>query len=512
MVDRLPFRGAMLLVFALTMFPARGSAAEVLCDPAHEDCRAKLLALIQNERSGIDVAMWFMEDQGMADAIIARFKAGVPVRAIVDPRRNSLTPMNGVILDMFQSAGVPMRSKISTGILHWKFMVFNGQNTVQFSAANYSDYYFKPATPYLDYTDEGIYFCDDPALVDTFRRRFDDTWIDTAGFANYANIGGTLVRTYPLHAVDATMNFVPAEDFAKRSIPRYDAETRAIDVIMYKITEPSHADGMIRAVKRGVPVRLITEPDLYRNTSNVWQAYNVDRMYAAGVQVRDRAHAGFLHEKTTLLHSQGLTVFGSSNWTIDSNRVQYEHNYFTNKAWFFTWFQDNFDRKWGNLTGNAETKTFVPLPPDAPVYAAPANGATGVATGTTVSVSWKPGPWAHRADVYFGTSSTPPLVAANVSVSPNTTKNYALPALSASTTYYWKIVSKTMAGMTAAGPVSSFTTSGSTPPPPRRPRRETSCCTRPRPRSPAAHGRRWRTARLRADTASGTRMPAPRRS
>ena len=47
------------------------------------------------------------------------------------------------------------------------------------------------------------------------------------------------------------MSFVPAENFATRSVPFYDAETQRIDTIMYKITEPQHADGLIRAASVG---------------------------------------------------------------------------------------------------------------------------------------------------------------------------------------------------------------------------------------------------------------------
>ena len=460
----------LLVAAALVLLASRTAAAsDTLCDPGFQDCRTPLFRLIQNEQVGIDLAMIFMEDEELAQAIIARFKAGVRVRALVEPRRTAITPQNGVILDMFRAAGIPMRNRNGGGMLHWKFMNFAGQNQVQFSAANYSDYYFKPATPYLDYTDEAIYFGNDPGLVNSFRTKFDDTWINTTAFVNYANISGTLTREYPVYPIDPELNFVPFENFLKRSVPLYDAEKSGIDVIMYKITEPGHADAMIRAFKRGVPVRIITEPDLYRKTSNVWQAYNVDRMYAAGISIRDRAHAGFLHEKATLLQGQQLTIFGSSNWSLESNSSQYEHNYFTAKDNFFAWFQDNFERKWTNRTGNAETKPFTPLAPDAPIYTAPANGATGVTTASTVYLSWKPGLWAHRADVYFGTSASPPLIATGINVSPSSTKSYALPALAAGTTYYWRIVSKTMAGKEAAGPLYSFTTAGTgseDPPPP----------------------------------------------
>ena len=93
--------------------------------------------------------------------------------------------------------------------------------------------------------------------------------------------------------------------------------------------------------------------------------------------------------------------------------------------------------------------------PDKPVYVAPLNAAWGQ-TPTGV-LTWKPGPGAHRADVYLGSSSTPPLYLKNVSVTPNSTKKLTV-TLPTAGTYYWKIVSKTMAGKTATGPIWSFGT------------------------------------------------------
>ncbi len=431
--------------------------AERLCDTSFQDCRAPLLTLINNERARIDVSFNMMEDAVIADALIRSFKAGVPVRVLADPRRNSVSAQNAAVLQKLAAAGIPMRGKTVGSSFHWKFMLFAGQETLEFGASNFCDYYLIPVTPYLNYTDEAVYFTDDPSLVDSFKTRMDDAWVNTSLFTNYANISGPLLREYGTFAIDPDLLFVPWQNFATRAVPRYDAETSAIDVIMYKITESSHADAMIRAVKRGVPVRLIVESGLYRSKSNVWQAYQVDRLYAAGVKIRDRAHQGFTHQKTVLLYSQGMTIFGSSNWTSESNKSQYEHNIFSTQAWFFTWVKNNFMRKWTNATGNAETKTFVPLPPDKPVYTAPLNLSTGRPV-TGVYLTWKPGLWAHRADIYFGTSATPPLFASNVSVSPNTTKKYLLPTLTAGRTYYWKIVSKTMAKKTATGPVWSFGT------------------------------------------------------
>lgn len=452
---RLILRGCLAALTAGAL-ASPGRAAERLCDASWQDCRAPLLTLIANERARIDVAFDMMEDDVIADALISRFKAHLPVRVLMDPRRNAVSTRNAAVLQKLAAAGIPMRGKTSGASLHWKFMLFAGQEALEEGSANFSDYYFIPVQPYLNYTDEAILYTDDPALVDSFKTRMDDAWMDTTSFTNYANVG-TLAREYGTFAISPDLLFVPWQNFAKRAVPLYDAETTRIDVVMYKITEPSHADGLIRAVKRGVPVRLIVEPSWYRSMSNVWQAYNVDRLYAAGVAVRVRAHQGFTHQKTVLLYGQGLSITGTSNWTLDSNSRQHEHNYVSPKAWMFTWLKANFDRKWKNSTGNAETKPFVPLPPDKPVPTAPANSATAQPV-TGMYLTWKPGPWAHRADVYFGTSPTPPLIAANVTVSPNTTKKYALPPLAAGQTYYWRIVSRTMANQTATGPVWSFST------------------------------------------------------
>ena len=70
-----------------------------------------------------------------------------------------------------------------------------------------------------------------------------------------------------------------------------------------------------------------------------------------------------------------MAIFGSSNWTSASAEGQHEHNLFTTRPWYYSQARAHFDRKWNNSAGHTETKPFVPLPPDAPSYFAPANGA-----------------------------------------------------------------------------------------------------------------------------------------
>jgi phosphatidylserine/phosphatidylglycerophosphate/cardiolipin synthase-like enzyme len=326
---------------------------------------------------------------------------------------------------------------------------------VEYGSANYSGYAFVPLTPYQNYIDETTRFTEQASIVESFMTKFDDQWISTSGYANFANVHTTPVRHYPVFPKDPSMNFPPSEDFAARAVKRYNAETTRIDVMMYRITDRRHTDAIIAAAQRGVPVRLITEQQEYRDPKYLWDSWNVDRLYMAGVRIRQRAHAGLNHGKLVLLYGQGMVIFGSSNWTGASATSQAEHNQFLVDPTAFDTLRQQFGRRWLNSTGSAETAPFTPQPPQAPVNVAPASASH---QSTTVRISWKPGYWAHKADIYFGTSSNPPLLAHDVAVTPNTTATYTLPPLAPGKTYYWRIVSKTMANKTTAGPVWNFGT------------------------------------------------------
>ena len=111
----------------------RAAATDRLCDPGNEDCRNLVIGLIRAEQVRIDVAFWFMEDQWYANELISRWQQGVPVRVLMDSRATATYPKNGPVLDMLRAAGIPMRERFTGGILHWKMMLFSGQNIVQFS-------------------------------------------------------------------------------------------------------------------------------------------------------------------------------------------------------------------------------------------------------------------------------------------------------------------------------------------------------------------------------------------
>ena len=456
----------------LSLAVPEADAQDRLCDPGGEDCRQILIDLIRAENVGLDIGFWFLEDTWIAAEIIARHNAGVPVRILMDTRANGPNPKNARRLEEFKNAGIPMRERFASGILHWKAMIFAGQSLVEFSAANYSpEAWVYSGEPYTNYVDEAIYFTRKPSLVQSFMTKFDDLWTNTTSYRDYANITPPLSRVYPTYPLDPEMNFPPAESYAVRAVNEYYGETQKMDVIMYRITDRRHSDALIDLHRRGLPIRLLTEPQQYRDPNRLWHSWNVDRMYAAGIPIRHRAHQGLNHQKSVLLYGKGMTIFGSSNWTSPSAQSQEEHNYFTSDSAIFQWFVDQFERKWNNLAGVEETKPFVPLPPSTPDLPSPAYQATNVPTSGVV-LQWDGGPWAHVYDVYFGTQPAAlELVGENLQLGPSqwvgNLKSFALvEPLLPGTVYYWKVVGKTMANMTASSPLWTFTTEGTAPPPP----------------------------------------------
>jgi len=474
--------GSVLSILLGVMCASTAAAQETLCDNAFEDCRTPILALIRNETVGIDVSYWFMNDTRYRDEIIKAWRdRKVPVRILLDLRADTNYPSAKLVRDSFVAAGIPIRYKFTTGINHWKMILYAGQGKVHFSAANFANGSYSPIVPYHEFVDEVIYFTDDPAIVNSFLTRYDDLWTDTTDYADFANITGPLVRTYQTFPIHSDLNFPPDQDYQDRAVAQMKLETQQIDVAIFRITSAKLPDEVIRRAQAGVRVRLITEPNQYRNPTYLWHSYNVDRMYMAGVPIlhNNKTSDQDMHQKSIVLYSRAMAIFGSSNWTSSSSDIQREHNYFTKKPWMVQWFKDQFERKWNNRMAEGDGGgpveppvyvPFVPLAPDAPQISSPVSGALGI--GTSVTLSWEGGYWAHKYDIYFGTTSPPPLVvedympgSATAGIS-SKKESYIFSSLTPGTTYYWKIVSKTMANMTKNGTTWNFTTSGGVPPPP----------------------------------------------
>jgi hypothetical protein len=481
-----------------------------LCDNSFEDCRQPILDAIDAEpvTGGIDVSMWFMDDFRYVDHLIAAWKRGVPLRVIVDTKADATYPGTKTQRDRMVAAGIPIRRYSGTAINHWKVFIFEAQGKMNFSASNFSNGSYSPIVPYTQYVDEAICFTSRPSIINSFITKFEDRWTNTTKYVDFANMTVPPARKFPVSPIDPDLNFVPDQNYENRLNTQVNLEganakfpnlVPKIDAVMFRITSGKIPDALIARAQAGVPIRLINEEQQYRNTAYFWDSYNMDRMYMAcaglptppcqpmQLKFKNNTTDQDVHQKSIILYTRALAttpkpmvVFGSSNWTSSSASSQEEHNYFDTEQYTFDWFVQQFERKWNNLKadgtpiGTIVFKPFVPLPPDAPITPSPVNDALGV-NNASVTLKWEGGWWAHKYDIYLDTTATfnsPNLVtvtdfapgSATAGVV-STRESYTVTNLLPATTYYWKIVSKTMANLTKGGPTWHFTTAGGAPVP-----------------------------------------------
>ena len=399
MTLRFPHRLALALTVAtILLLPSTARATDVMCDPSYQDCRATLLSYIRNETQSASTSRcgsW--KTRRWPTRSSSGSRSGVSVRALVDPRRNTTTPMNAVILAQFQQAGIPMRQKVGGGIMHWKYMIFNGRTSCSGAPPTTATTTSSRSVPYLDYTDEGIYFTNDPPVIDSFRRKFDDAWLDTVALrATTRTSAARRRRRYPLYPIDSIMSFVPAENFSTRSKPLYDAETQRIDVIMYKITE---AHPCRRPDPRG-QARHSGAADhragaLSKSGERLARLSGRSALHGGRADPPSRARRLHAIRRTRCSTARALAIFGSSNWTLGVEQVAVRAQLLHDQAVVLRLDQG------ATSSASGATLPATPKPRRSCRCRRACRSTSRRRTAPATSrrrrptISWKPGPWAH---------------------------------------------------------------------------------------------------------------------
>jgi regulation of enolase protein 1 (concanavalin A-like superfamily) len=505
-------KALLLLLGLLVLGPARPvAAADQIYFSAVDDVAAQLVQRINAETVRIDMSAWYLTDSTVYTALLNRYHAGVQVRLIGD--RGSIFEIDAATRNTFYylaSQGMPIRLRYNPTwypeIDHWKATIFVGQNLVAFGSPNYTTYELTPFSS-TNFKDELTLFTTDSSIVGAFKTKFDKLWHDTDAepeslipsapyFKNwddacanesacsdyrtqYPNPVPMVINTArlePDNPMPADIIWGQGSGFNNRLISEINKEATAVDFVIYRLTVDNITDALLAKKAAGVPIRLIVEPDEYLNRKwpEFWLTHaNVDKLWAAGIPMKMRTHAGLTHMK--VLITSTIATIASSNYAAAWQR---DHDYFmpaSGKPAIYTAIKNRFQAMFTDTTNFA---TFVPQRPDAADLVLPVSGSSAVPT--TTSFTWNRAAFATSYDVYVGTNAgSLPLVAnvpAQLVNDPPATYSYT-PAtpLTANATYYWKVVSRTNAtvrdaSMIASSGLQSFNTgaaagSGSIPSP-----------------------------------------------
>jgi phosphatidylserine/phosphatidylglycerophosphate/cardiolipin synthase-like enzyme len=460
-----------------------GHAGDRIYFPAIDNVRSVLLQHINAETVRLDISSWYLTDHSVSIAIANRFAAGVTVRIIGDrasPFEND--PHTKKEFYWLANLGVPIRLRVNPTwfpeLNHWKMALFVGQNIVTFGSANFTPAELSPIST-TNYVDDTVLFSDDPTLVNAFKTKFDVMWNDTtresqsiAGgppylknwndacasehtgecrdyrtvYPNPAPMVIDTARLEPNYPMPPDLIWGQGDEFNRRIVEEISRETARIDFALFRLETEEITEALLSRFRAGVPVRIIVDPVQYTNIT--WPEYwlthaNIDRLWAAGIPIRQRVHQGGMHMKmlVTSRYATNASANFGPNW-------QRDHNYFvsaTAKPTIYQAMANRFQIMWADSAGFAPLQT---TPPRAAALVSPASGAVDVAS--SASLVWNRAPWAVSYDVYLGTSASNLVFAANVpaamTISPPATYSWRPPVpLRSGTTYWWRVVSRTNA-------------------------------------------------------------------
>jgi regulation of enolase protein 1 (concanavalin A-like superfamily) len=506
---RLRIRTAALAVAVSALLAVPASAEDQFYFAASDNITSALVQKINAETVRIDVGIWHLTEHSISIALLNRFKAGVPVRLIGD--RAELFELNEVSKREFYwlaNEGVPIRVRFFPTwvpeIMHWKAAIFVGQNVVAFGSANFTPFELAPVSS-TNYKDETVLFSDDPAVVNAFKTKFDRMWNDTTrepqslhggppylkdwddacatdhtgNCADYRTLYPNpkpmiidTARLEPDHPLPPDLVWAQGPSFNNRLVQEINNEPLLVQLVVYRLTVDNITTALLNKWNSGVQVQVLLEPIEYVNRKwpEFWLTHaNIDKLWAAGVPIKQRVHGGLTHMKT--LVTSAYATNASSNYAAAWQR---DHNYFISAAAKPGIYQALKDRVTAMWNDSSAFGPFEPGPPDAASLASPGSSATGVST--TPTLVWNIAPFATSYDVYLGTSPSSMTRVGNVPAQlvinpPGTYSWTATAPLQSGATYYWKVVSRTFAtnvdpSLVRSSPTQSFTTAGTSTPPP----------------------------------------------
>jgi carbohydrate binding protein with CBM6 domain/phospholipase D-like protein len=472
----------------VTLFPGAAQAQDRMMFAAYESIKDELLNKIRNENVRIDISAWYLTEHEISINLVNRKNAGVKVRVIGD--RGSIFEIDLPTRREFEylaTNGVQIRIRQNPTwfpeIDHWKAGIFVGQNIVEFGSANWTPFELAPQSA-TNFKDETAFFTGDPVLVNAFKTKFDQFWADTTSFVDwndsYRNETGqefpvqlTIDRSRlePDYPMPADMYWGQGPEFNNPLVAEINAEPSMVYLVAYRLTVDNITNALLAKKQAGATVRVFVEPQEYRNAK--WPEFwitgaNMDKLWANGVQMKQRQHQGLTHMKTLITST--VATNASSNFAANWQR---DHNYFvraSTKPAIYQALRDRVEAMWSDGVNFVD---FQPQPPQSFTQASPASGAGS--QPTTPTLVWNRAPFATNYDVYLGTSSgsMTPVARVNAQVVQDPPLTYSwTPStpLAGGTTYFWKVVARTNATDLRPTLVTNtstwtFTTSGGAPPP-----------------------------------------------
>jgi len=140
-------------------------------------------------------------------------------------------------------------------------------------------------------------------------------------------------------ATQTRVYFTPGDACHGAVLRCLDAARASLDICLFTITDDRITDGILRAAKRGVRVRIITDDE------KAWDpGSDVYLLAATGLPVKKDFSADHMHHKFAVVDDRQV-ITGSFNWTKGSSN-NYENILICVEPLVTAAYRQEFDRLW----------------------------------------------------------------------------------------------------------------------------------------------------------------------
>ncbi len=251
---------------------------------------------IRSASSSIEMAMYFLTNKYITQALIEAHNRGVKVRVVTDDKKIDAKRYKRLI-----SAGIIVEDdQNKKALMHNKILIID-KDIVWISSGNYTVYAF-----YRNH--DNFLRIEDQSIAHYYRSKF----VKLYGHDSKAQ--------QPYLSKDIEIYFAPDTNIQKRLLARINNAKKDIHFMVYAFTNRKIADALISANKRGVVVK-----GVFDKVQNGYQKYSTyEYLKSNGIDVKLDHNRYKMHHKVMII-DQKVVVVGSYNFTKKANNANAEN-------------------------------------------------------------------------------------------------------------------------------------------------------------------------------------------
>ncbi len=303
-------------------------------DPANltGSIEEKLVGYIDQAQVSIHIAAFEFDLTPVANALILARQRGVDVRWVTDDE-NGLgadeKPNRGQF-NLLQKAGIEIRTDQRHGLMHNKFIVFDGQAVWTGSTNLTINDQFK--------NNNNVIVIRSKELADIYEAQWNDLWSGQfgSGAPSHVEQQRAMIGDTPIQVL-----FSPEDKAMSYLVPLVQSAERQIRFLAFSFTEDALTQAMLERARAGVDLAGIFET---RGSETRFSA--LPPLFCAGLPVRQEGNRrGILHHKVIVIDGS-ILVTGSLNFSDNANNDNNENTLIIQNAAIAQQYLQEFDRRW----------------------------------------------------------------------------------------------------------------------------------------------------------------------